>query len=788
MTKSQKKKLIIIIAIPILLVITIILCISPIAKYLIQKYDTKFLGREVTIDWAYVNPFNGYVHLENLKIYEAKSDSIFLSADGLSLNFTMHKLINATYEISDIKLTRPIGYIKQNKKTLNFDDIIALFAPKKNKAPKKQLHLNLLDIKIIEGEFHYLEEQIPINYFIKNVNIESSGKWWDKDTLEAQFTFLPGIGKGKVKGNCTINLENLNYRMAVLINKFDLDFLKQYLDDLANYGSFRLSLEADFKANGNFKDKQNLNASGLFSLSDFHLGKNPKEDYTSFKKLIVSINELSPKNHKYLFDSIALIEPFFKYEKYDSLDNVQTMFGKKGSKITNVAADNTEFNLVIEIARYVKVLAQNFLRSNYNINRLAVYRGRLIYNDYSLSEKFSVALNPINIYADSVEKNHRRVSANLVSGIKPYGNTNIRLSINPNDSSTFNLFYHFQKVPASLLNPYLVAYTSFPLDRGTIELKGNWNVKTGNIASYNRLTIIDPRVSSRSSSKSNRWLPMNVIMALTRERGNVIDYEVPISGNLNDPKFHLRDVIFDLVTNIFIKPVTTPYRMQVRNIETEIEHSMAFKWELHNTELNRKQEKFVNKLVDFLEDNPTATISISPKLFQEKEMEYLLFYEAKKKFFLKTSAKKNAAFSESDSIYVDKLSVKDPAFNLFIRSQINDSLLFTLQEKCLRLFTDKELKQKYAQLNQQRKLNFMEEFKDKKTAAQISFDPAQSLTPYNGFSYYELHYNGTFPESLIEAYNEMSELNKEAPRKKFLEKRRNNKNSFSKLKKQQNKS
>ena len=95
----------------------VILFISPIAKYLVEKYDEKFTGRQITMGWAYVNPFTGYIHFENLKIFELKSDSVFLSVKGLSANFAMLKLIRKTYEISEITLTHPRGIIIQNKKS-----------------------------------------------------------------------------------------------------------------------------------------------------------------------------------------------------------------------------------------------------------------------------------------------------------------------------------------------------------------------------------------------------------------------------------------------------------------------------------------------------------------------------------------------------------------------------------------------------------------------------------------------------------------------------------------------
>ena len=60
----------------------VILFISPITKYLVEKYDLKYTGRQITMDWAYVNPFTGNFHFENLKIHEYHSDSIFLSVKG----------------------------------------------------------------------------------------------------------------------------------------------------------------------------------------------------------------------------------------------------------------------------------------------------------------------------------------------------------------------------------------------------------------------------------------------------------------------------------------------------------------------------------------------------------------------------------------------------------------------------------------------------------------------------------------------------------------------------------
>src|ERR1700729_4018948 len=90
-----------------ILVAVLILFISPIAKFLIEKYGSRYTGRRITIGWAYVNPFTGYAHLSNLKIYEQKSDSLFLTARGLSVNFAMLKFFKHGFEIERLELDRP---------------------------------------------------------------------------------------------------------------------------------------------------------------------------------------------------------------------------------------------------------------------------------------------------------------------------------------------------------------------------------------------------------------------------------------------------------------------------------------------------------------------------------------------------------------------------------------------------------------------------------------------------------------------------------------------------------
>jgi hypothetical protein len=779
--KGLKKVILSTISVIVIAVVLIIIFISPLTKYLVEKYDEKFLGRKITLDWAYVNPFTGYVHLSNAKVYEPNGDTLFFSAKGIGANLSLHKLFSKTIEINDLILDNPYGIISQDTaKKLNFIDIIQRFSSKDKSKPKEgNLHFNLSSITIINGEFIYRDLLIPVNYPIKKVNIQSTGFRWDSDSTAAKFSFIAGIGKGDVKGSCKINTKNLDYKLAAVFNKYDLKFIEQYLKDIINYGAFYANMDADIEATGNFTRAEDLFAKGFLAINDFNFGKDKNEDYASFKKFAIKIDQLSPKNKKYIIDSVSLDHPFVKYELYDHLDNVQTIFGKKGTKVSS-AKNSRKFNLIFELADYIVKLSKNFLKSDYKVNRLAIYKGNLLFNDYKLSEKFSIGLRPFDILADSVSKNDSRVKLDFRSGMNPYGDLAIHLSINPKDSSDFDMDYHFQKIPATLFNPYLISYTSFPLNRGTIEIKGHWRVRSGDIQSSNRLLVIDPRVAKRIHREDIKWIPLPIIMAIVRENANVIDYNIPITGNLKKPKIHWKDILFDALRNVFVKPVTVPYSVKVKQSERTIEKILYVKWQMQQTEIYHSQAKFLDKIADFLEENPGASISVYPQTHEEKEKEQILFYEAKKKYYLHSNKKKEKEYDEDDSLSVANTYIKDSVFFHYITKHLNDPMLFTIQDKCLAYIGKTLVNKRFNQLLSARKKAFLVPFKENGTANRVKIHTNENSIPYNGFSFFKIMYNGEMPKPLLEAYEELDELNEERPRNKYLGFRKKIKKMFAK--------
>jgi hypothetical protein len=260
---------------------------------------------------------------------------------------------------------------------------------------------------------------------------------------------------------------------------------------------------------------------------------------------------------------------------------------------------------------------------------------------------------------------------------------------------------------------------------------------------------------------------MPLIMAVVRERGNVIDYKIPITGNLKNPKFHLHNVVMDLLKNIFLKPPTSPYGLEVKNTETKIEKSLTLDWPTRRTHLKEPEDKYAHKIADFLKKNKDAAITVKPNTYEQREKEYILFFEAKKRFFMVNNNGKNGPISEKDSLKIDKMSTKDPAFLKYLNKKIKDSLVYTRQEKCRRLIGEDFVNKKYDELLKDRKEDFLNYFRKDKAENRVEILANENIIPFNGFSYYKIDYKGEIPKSLEKAYKSLQELNTNPPREKY---------------------
>lgn len=754
--KSLKKKLLTAAIIIGAIILILILIASPLTKYLIQKYDVKYTGREITVGRAYVNPITGYISLHNMSIYEKDSDSVFFYVAKIGIDLSLFKMISGKYQVSKVNVDQPeINVIKADT-AFNFSDLIRRFAVTTDTVNKEKLHLNILHIRLKNGLVKYSQTKLPINYNISDINFSSPGMYWDVDSINGKFSMKPG--SSDLSGDFMYNMDSLSYRFSMLLKSFNLDIAEQFLRKYSRNANLSALVSMNLKATGNTKKPMNINASGRIEVDSFRLGNGPERKYASLNKMVISFREVNPAKGKFYFDSIFMDKPYILYQRFDTLDNYRRMFHSM-MKTETVKLDT--FNLKAEI-----------LNSDYYLKLFEIKDANFEFDDYSIAEKFSMGFQRFDIKADSIDKLKKRLKIMVKSGIKPYGSFNASLIMDPKSSKNFDLKYSIVDVAAASFNPYIITYTSHQLDRGKIEMHGDWTVRDNNIRALNRFLVINPRATEKVKGKETKKAPLPLIMAFIRERGSAIDYEIPITGKMDDPKFHIGDIITDLLRNILVKPPTIPYGQKVKKIEESVEKSLTVKWRMREKDISKDQEDFLKRISKFLEDNHDAYLTVQPVYHEAKEKENILLFEAKKKYFLNSKGNNLAPLSKGDSAKVEKMSSKDKDFLKYLDSTLKNPEFLTLQEKCYKFIGKEDIEKQYKLLEEERKKAFLAFFEPNKTANRIEVLKTKSEVPFNWFSYYQIEYKGEVPEALKEAFQKLYQVNSEPPRRKFFRLRR----------------
>ncbi|MBC8457036.1 MAG: hypothetical protein H8D67_03460, partial [Deltaproteobacteria bacterium] len=65
------------------LFLLLLLIVSPVARYVIEKNGEAWIGRKVEVEKTGINLLNGRINIRELKVFESTTDTVFFRVDQL---------------------------------------------------------------------------------------------------------------------------------------------------------------------------------------------------------------------------------------------------------------------------------------------------------------------------------------------------------------------------------------------------------------------------------------------------------------------------------------------------------------------------------------------------------------------------------------------------------------------------------------------------------------------------------------------------------------------------------
>ena len=153
-----------------------------------------------------------------------------------------------------------------------------------------------------------------------------------------------------------------------------------------------------------------------------------------------------------------------------------------------------------------------------------------------------------------------KAEVSLAGKVDKVAPINIQGQINPLSEDAFtNLKFIFQGLDLTAVSPYAGKYAGYPIAKGKLSLDLNYQVSKKQLVGENKVLIDQFTFGEKTESPDATGLPVRLAVALLKDRRGMIDIDMPVRGDLNEPDFRYGRVLLNALLNVITKVATSPF-------------------------------------------------------------------------------------------------------------------------------------------------------------------------------------------------------------------------------------
>ena len=197
------------------------------------------------------------------------------------------------------------------------------------------------------------------------------------------------------------------------------------------------------------------------------------------------------------------------------------------------------------------------------IRRINIKGGVLDFSDDSLAGGFATSVHELDGTLNGISSDRSTRSQLALEGrVDQYGYAKISGSLNPfipRDRSNARL--EFRNLDVTRVTPYVVRFAGYKVASGRLSLDLNYRVRNNLIDGDNKILLEQFTLGEKVDYPGALDLPLNLAIALLKDSDGKIDLALPVSGNLDDPKFDYGQIIHKAIVNLITGIITAPFRL-----------------------------------------------------------------------------------------------------------------------------------------------------------------------------------------------------------------------------------
>lgn len=681
--RKSVKVLIIIAGILVGLFLLLAAIISPVAHWYIEKHSKDLCGRVVTMDDLHINLFTGSVEIEGLVALEQNDKDTCLAFDRLFVDMSLWKLLGKTVQINEITLEKPLVVIVQYPGRFNFTDICEFYKDDDDDDDKdSNWEVDLRNISLTGGNAVYRDAAVGSRFDLKQLAVKIPRIYFstEKTDLGIDLKFENG---GGLNVKLLYGMKSSEYDLSLVLTDFELDAVAPYLRQYLNINDFGGKLTAKLNLIGDIDHILEVVAKGDVTLKGLYATDKEGKKLASVRSITLEGVNADTKKADYYMKRFEMAGVDFDYEifaDHQTFDNLVVGSSSATDTVQEQKVDTTGGSTV------------HFL-----VDELVITESSMNYIDHTMHHEVNVPVTNIDIRC-----NHFDPDAPISLGLKALVGESGELMANCDgslsDFSNMKLNVFLKNFKLTYASPYSVEYLAYPITDGVLSFASTNTLVNNNISSQNKVDIYNCQVDKKLKDfKAEYNIPMRAAVYILTDRKGNIQLDLPVSGNINDPTFSYRKIIFKTLCNLIVKVVAAPVDFLVKAINGEPDLFDDMVYDIRPQGLGSESSDRLNKIADAMKEKPELHLTIQQSVDIEENINEYALFNAQKEFYMQ---KHPGQLTMEDFNNIRAIKPTNKEFVDYVNKRLegNTSMPVDIYAKCVALY-DKNVLQQQINVN-----------------------------------------------------------------------------------------
>jgi len=247
-----------------------------------------------------------------------------------------------------------------------------------------------------------------------------------------------------------------------------------------------------------------------------------------------------------------------------------------------------------------------------SIGTVTLVNGSANYSDLWIKPSFAIGIQSLGGKITGLSSDPQsRAKVQLDGKVDRYAPWKLAGEVNLLSAALFtDLTMSFNDVDLTVVNPYSGHFVGYKIDKGKLSVDVHYQIAQRKLTAQQHFVVDQLELGDRVESPDAVHVPLKIAVALLKDRNGVIDLNLPMSGSLDDPKFRVGPILWQMFTNLLVKVAAAPFALLGHLFGGGNEHMNIIEFDAGSAELAKPSQDQLASVAKALKERPQLKLDV----------------------------------------------------------------------------------------------------------------------------------------------------------------------------------